>query len=76
MYICMYLYVNMRQQAEKAEFEIEDFIKQKEGTEIRAYALVDLDNEIAYGFKVRSEDKISTSLIVPYITFTFHFYRW
>ena len=47
----------MHQQAEKAEFEIEDFTKQKEGTEIRAYALVDLDNEIAYGFKVRSEDK-------------------
>ena len=24
---------------------------------IKAFALVDLDNEIAYGFKVRGEDK-------------------
>ncbi|XP_065919557.1 uncharacterized protein [Dysidea avara] len=39
-------------QAGKEEFEIEDFAKTKEGTELRAYALVDLENEIAYGFKM------------------------
>jgi len=40
------------QQAGKEEFEVEDFAKTKEGTELRAYALVDLENEVAYGFKV------------------------
>ena len=45
------------QQAEQAEFEIEDFVEKDKETEIKAFALVDLDNEIAYGFKVRSKDK-------------------
>ena len=52
MCICIRTYV-YHQKAEKSEFEIEDLTKEKEGTVIKAYALVDLDNEIAYGFKVR-----------------------
>ena len=51
------------QQAEQAEFEIEDYVEKDKDTEIKAFALVDLDNEIAYGFKVRGEDKISMNLV-------------
>ena len=32
-------------------------MKANKNTEIKAYALVDLKNEITYGFKVRSKDK-------------------
>ena len=38
----------------KEEYEIEDFYNKSHGTEVRAYVLVDLDDEIAYGFKVRN----------------------
>jgi len=41
------------QEAGKEEYEIEDFYNKSHGTEVRAYVLVDLDDEIAYGFKVR-----------------------
>ena len=51
------LLCNTVYQAGKAEIEIEDFTKKNKGTEIMAYALVDFDNEIAYGFKVRRKDK-------------------
>ena len=55
---CMYSRVYVyHQQAEEVEIEIEDFTKQNEGTVIKAYALVDLDNEVAYGFKVTNQDK-------------------
>ena len=43
----------MNQETGKEEYEIEDFNQTSKGTELKAYVLVDLDNEIAYGFKVR-----------------------
>ncbi|XP_065920812.1 uncharacterized protein [Dysidea avara] len=45
-------FVYRAKKAGKAEVEIENYAKMKEGTELRAYALVDLENEIAYGFKM------------------------
>jgi len=40
------------QEVGKEEYEIKDASHASNGTELKAYILVDLDSEIAYGFKV------------------------
>ena len=55
-FVCVHLghYYLHTQEAGKEECELEDFSQTSNGTELKAYVLVNLDNEIAYGFKVRT----------------------
>lgn len=41
------------QKAGKAEYDIKELGEQADGSEFKLYILVDLDNKVAYGFKVR-----------------------
>ena len=45
----------MNQEAGKEEYEVKDICEASNRIELKAYVLVDLDNEIAYGFKVREQ---------------------
>jgi len=44
----------MNQEAGEEEYEVKDICETSNRIELKAYVLVDLDNEIAYGFKVRA----------------------
>ncbi|XP_065883713.1 uncharacterized protein [Dysidea avara] len=56
--------VHKAKEAGKQECELEDFSQTSDGTELKAYVLVDLDNEIAYGFKMMI--KTPTSLAITH----------
>ena len=54
----------MNQEAGKEEYEVKDIGRTSNGTELKAYVLVDLDNEIAYGFKVRAQCILNGVILV------------